>query len=250
MNRVDFPVLAPLHVVGAKRSPEKLLVIAALVVVFDPEIAVSQQALRDDQVVWLVAPGAETARRHRAQDGEQRQAQPENAPPCRQTQPPLEVRDVANRSERSDGAVPRGVRGEHEDGDGPAKGPPEHQQKRPAVRQPGEKRQCPEPKQTERGGGTSDFSASPGARRRPDQRKHGCRASCQCQQRKLPDRGDERSPHRSLLRPGHDPHGRRQEPHGHGHGFEPGQHHGRTPPGPPIGRQGRRDHAGLRRTAM
>src|SRR5262245_47315338 len=67
MNRVDFAVLAAFQVVGAEIRMEERLVIATHVVVLDLEISVLENALRDDQIVWLVAAGPVDSRRVQAE---------------------------------------------------------------------------------------------------------------------------------------------------------------------------------------
>ena len=57
MYRIDLPVQSALHVVGTERwtGPEGL-VVAFDVVVLDLQVAIGNEAVRDDQVVRLVAP--------------------------------------------------------------------------------------------------------------------------------------------------------------------------------------------------
>ena len=57
VNRVDRAVLAPSQVVRAEIALDVRRVVTPLVVVFDAKVAVLEQALRDDQVVRLVAAG-------------------------------------------------------------------------------------------------------------------------------------------------------------------------------------------------
>jgi hypothetical protein len=55
VNGVDLPVGAAPDEVRRQRASEVLGVVAIAVVVLDPQIEVAQQALRDDEVVGLVA---------------------------------------------------------------------------------------------------------------------------------------------------------------------------------------------------
>jgi hypothetical protein len=55
VNGVDLPVDAAAEIVGLQRQCEILAIVAACVVVFDLQIAIAQQALRDDQIMRLIA---------------------------------------------------------------------------------------------------------------------------------------------------------------------------------------------------
>src|SRR5688572_10315197 len=57
MNGVDLAVLSALYEIGWQLGPGERPVIALPMVVLDLQVAVRQQAVRDDQVVRLVAPG-------------------------------------------------------------------------------------------------------------------------------------------------------------------------------------------------
>ncbi len=75
VNRVDCAVAPAPQIVRLQLSVDVRGVLAAPVVVLDPQVAVGQQALRDDQVVRFVAAG--DARRHpprrRAEERDQQQ---------------------------------------------------------------------------------------------------------------------------------------------------------------------------------
>ena len=55
VNRVDLPIGTARHVVGREIAREVLAVVAARVVVLDPQVAVTPEALRDHEVVRLVS---------------------------------------------------------------------------------------------------------------------------------------------------------------------------------------------------
>ena len=59
MDRVDLAVGAAREVVGLQRPVEVRAILLLLMVVFDLQIAVMEQALRDDEIVRLVAAGKE-----------------------------------------------------------------------------------------------------------------------------------------------------------------------------------------------
>ena len=82
MDRVDLPVGAAADVMRRQRAGAVRLIVAPTVVVLDFQIAVEQQALRDDEVVRLVA--AWNRRRHlprgKSKDGKRAHARRELRP--------------------------------------------------------------------------------------------------------------------------------------------------------------------------
>jgi hypothetical protein len=137
VNRVDLPVYPALHVIGAKIAAPILPVIALSIVVLDLEVAILDQALRDDQIVRLVAAGSELAgveKPERRVDDERRDKQRDP-----------DVPRIDGRMKRP--GCPAEYRETRHGCDDPSRRSGEHQQHGKTLGQPRQVRQRPEPEQ-------------------------------------------------------------------------------------------------------
>ena len=214
MNRVDLPVQSALHVVGTKRRtrPERL-VVAFEMVVLDLQIAVGQQAVRDDQVVRFVAARSDRARVHRAQDQIHDEAAGKDRDPCRvqreRVVPPRRIDELgAGEHEWACRARQRDSR------DHPSKRAGEDEQQRESIGNPREKREGPQPQQAE----PAERAAAQPAEE-PQRARTGGRPGEQPDE--TGSRREESKAVRAIPRPVDDVNRRRDEPDRHRDGGEP-----------------------------
>ena len=139
VNRVDRAVLTATQEVGPQVAAEKLAVLAALVVVLDPQVAVGEQALGNDQIVRLVAARPDHTRRVHAEKQVENKARDEHR---------LSTGHLRLGGDQGDQTRTNrhGARQRHA-GNDPADRTREHQQQRHAVWQPGQVRHDPQPQQ-------------------------------------------------------------------------------------------------------
>ena len=215
MNRVDLPVQSALHVVGTKRRtrPERL-VVAFEMVVLDLQVAVGQQAVRDDQVVRFVAARSDRARVHRAEDQIHGEAAGKDRDACRVHREGV----VAPRRIDELGA------GEHEwacrarqrdSRDHPSKRAGEDEQQRESIGNPREKREGPQPEQAE----PAERAAAQPAEE-PQRHPHRAAAPASSAD-ETGSRREEPKAVRAIPRPVDDVNRRRDEPDRHRDGGEP-----------------------------
>jgi len=78
MNRVDLAVPAANEVIGAKVAAPERAIVAAGVVVLDLQVAIDQQTVGDDQIVWFVAARTDARKRPQPEPDVKRQADDED----------------------------------------------------------------------------------------------------------------------------------------------------------------------------
>ena len=147
VDRVNHFVQSTLQKVGPQLSGEVLVVVAALVIVFDRDVVVPQQALGDHEIVRLVGARSDRRRRPQPESKIDRQAGREDESPSGQRHP-----DRA-RQHRRCGSAERD--GQH----GPAQRTGEREQRRRAIGQPRQIRNRPEPQQRQRPHGDAAIHA-------------------------------------------------------------------------------------------
>src|SRR3954462_3337751 len=87
MDRVDDLVQAALQEIWPQLAREVLAVVAALVIVFDRDVVVAQQALCDDEIVRLARAGSYRRRGPQPETDIGGKARREHEPPSRQPHP-------------------------------------------------------------------------------------------------------------------------------------------------------------------
>ena len=257
MDGVDLPVLPALHEVGTKLAGEKRSVVAALMVVPDGEVAVSQQALRDHQVMRLVAAqpvGLHGVEAEHQVDGQAGDEDRSTARAKQRLDPPASVDQPAEHAHN------------RERRNRPAQRPRQDQQQRRAIREPREIRHDPQPEQRARRNRVRDMRQPAGPARAPDvglftlpnwrgPTDNGCDGERRgAPHRKLPGRRQQRETCWSADRPTRDVNRRGLQPRGYSQGLGRQRHRGRLPPpGPPAryvaGHEGGASDS-FRRTAM
>ena len=241
VDRVDRAVLTATQEVGPQVPAEKLAVLAALVVVLDPQVAVGKQALGNDQIVRLVAARSDHARRVHAEEQIKSQARGKHEFSAGHLRLGGDQRDQT-RTNRQDAR-------ERDGRNDPSDRAREHQQQRHAVWQPGQIRHDPQPEQAKRcchrGEPRRQTSLPAQGRERQGQEQPDCdKPAKPCQRRKQRDALGAR------FRPIHDVDGSRDEPGGRRDGFDGSDKRRNMTPRQPTSRTCRRAHIGLRSTAM